>query len=116
MDDGRLSGIAKKLCDKSKELVRGSAGEAEWIEAIQVALEELGFSAVKFARNRDWLNELIPPFHNPPPAIPRKRNQQRNTIELLDRDMPNVASVFPPLFNTIQATVFDSLRFSAEKA
>jgi hypothetical protein len=58
VDDRRLSGTAKKLCDKSKELVRGSAGEAEWMEVIQVALEDLGFSAVKFVRNRGHYSDF----------------------------------------------------------
>jgi hypothetical protein len=58
VDDRRLNGMAEKLCDKSKELVRGSADEVEWMEAIQVALEDLGFSAVKFVRNRGHYSDF----------------------------------------------------------
>ena len=59
VDDARLSATADKLCNKSKELVRGAAGEAEWIEALQAAMEDLGYSAIKFVRNRGALSHLL---------------------------------------------------------
>ncbi|KAK4985218.1 hypothetical protein LTR50_006112 [Elasticomyces elasticus] len=105
-EEGRLSAIADKLCSKSNELVRGSAGEAEWIDAINLAMDDL---------RCNWMNDLTPPVHNPPPAIPRKRNRQRDSIEPSNRNTSGAAVRYPSPRASAQTTQSDPLRFPAER-
>ncbi|KAK5000690.1 hypothetical protein LTR66_000481 [Elasticomyces elasticus] len=97
-EDGRQSAIADKLCSKSNELVRGSAGEAEWRDI------------------PDGINDLTPPVHNPPPAKPRKRKQQRDSIEPSNRDTSGAAVRYPSPHASAQTTQSDPLHFPAERA
>ncbi|KAL6233951.1 hypothetical protein BDW75DRAFT_213503 [Aspergillus navahoensis] len=80
-DDSKLRTISEKLWSKSKELVRKPSGEAEWTEALHIAIDELRLKGLEIVRNRDWRGDLKPPIHNPQPNIPRKRSQLHETIQ-----------------------------------
>ncbi|KAK4979668.1 hypothetical protein LTR28_003313 [Elasticomyces elasticus] len=74
--------------DKSNELVRGSAGEAEWIDAIHVAMDDLRCSGVKY---------------------------QRDSIEPSNGNTSGATVRYPSPDASAQTTQSDPLRFSAER-